>query len=250
MGSSSATTTLSESCGSPSAFSSSASGPRQSWRSSRSATSPATSPSIQANSHAASPDPAKSLSEVWRIHSSCARDCQRWVRRSEEVAGDLLGVVAQLGGLGYNRGRQNLGQVVADRLLQLVVGAGVGVAVGPPADELGGVAEPAPLQMVVADLDHPLGPQRVNDSSLPGFQRLLVDPRQARPSASASPIQAPQSQGWPSKDVTSGWSSANSSRRRAIGKAPTTPAMASSPASVYSPSSSDPTRSMPRLWSR
>src|SRR5215211_1679006 len=102
MGSSSATTTSSESCGSPFAFSSSASGPRQSWRSSRSATSPATSPSTQANSHAASPDSTRSLSEVWRIHSSCARDCQRWVRRSEEVAGDLagdlLGVVTQLGG--------------------------------------------------------------------------------------------------------------------------------------------------------
>jgi hypothetical protein len=28
----------------------------------------------QANSHAASPEPAKSLSEVWRIHSSCACD--------------------------------------------------------------------------------------------------------------------------------------------------------------------------------
>src|SRR5829696_4814270 len=100
MGSSSATTTLSESCGSPSAFSSSASGPRQSWRSSRSATSPATSPSTQANSRAASPEAGRLLSEVWRIHSSCAPRRQRWVRRSEEVAGDLAGdlrgVVAQL----------------------------------------------------------------------------------------------------------------------------------------------------------
>ena len=79
---------------------------------------------------------------------------------------------------------------------------------------------------------------------------LELDPRQARPDASASRCQAPQSQGCPSKPVTSGWSSANSSRRRSIGKAPITPAMASSPASVYSPTSSDPTRSGPRLWRR
>jgi hypothetical protein len=42
---------------------------------------------------------------------------------------------------------QDIGQVVGDDLLQLLVGAGAGVAVGAPADELGGVAEPAAFQV-------------------------------------------------------------------------------------------------------
>src|SRR5215472_14333463 len=55
---------------------------------------------------------------------------------------------------------KNLGEVEADRLLELGVGARPRLAVRAPADELGGVPEPRPLHMVVADLDHPLGPQR------------------------------------------------------------------------------------------
>src|SRR5580704_16745370 len=55
---------------------------------------------------------------------------------------------------------QDLGQVVADRLLELLVGTRAGLAVRPPPDELGGVPEPRAFHMVVADLEHPLGSQR------------------------------------------------------------------------------------------
>ena len=55
---------------------------------------------------------------------------------------------------------QDLGEVEADRLLQLRVGARARLAVRPPADELGGVPEPRALHVVVADLDHALRAQR------------------------------------------------------------------------------------------
>src|SRR5512132_3170522 len=147
-------------------------------------------------------------------------------------------------------GRQDLGEVEADGLLQLVVGAGAGVPVGAPADELGGVAEPAALQMVIADLDHPLGPQRRERQLLARIPAAAVGAPPGPPLGLGLPPPGAPVQGWPSKVVTSGWSSANSSRRRSIGKAPITPAMASSPSWVYSPSSSEPTRSVPRLCSR
>src|SRR6204780_3737523 len=55
---------------------------------------------------------------------------------------------------------QDLGQVVADRLLQLGVGARARIAVRAPADELGGVPEPHAFHVVVTDLEHAFGPQR------------------------------------------------------------------------------------------
>src|SRR4029077_17969721 len=55
---------------------------------------------------------------------------------------------------------QDLGQIKADRLLQLLVRARARLAVRPPPDELGGVPEPRALHVVVADLEHPLGAQR------------------------------------------------------------------------------------------
>src|ERR1700730_4604853 len=55
---------------------------------------------------------------------------------------------------------QDLGQVEADRLLQLLVGTRARLAVRPPPDELGGVPEPRAFHVVVADLEHPLGAQR------------------------------------------------------------------------------------------
>src|ERR1039457_7604034 len=56
--------------------------------------------------------------------------------------------------------RENRAEVVADRLLELGVGAGAGITVRAPAGELGGVPETPPLHVVVADLDHPFRPQR------------------------------------------------------------------------------------------
>src|SRR5215813_11850610 len=55
---------------------------------------------------------------------------------------------------------QDLVEVEADRLLQLGVGARGRLTVRAPADELRGVPEPRALHVVVADLDHALGPQR------------------------------------------------------------------------------------------
>jgi hypothetical protein len=55
---------------------------------------------------------------------------------------------------------EHLGQVERDRLLQLLVRAGGRLAVGPPPHELGGVPEADALHVVVAHLDHPLGPER------------------------------------------------------------------------------------------
>src|SRR6266566_5422503 len=56
--------------------------------------------------------------------------------------------------------RQDLGEVEADRLLQLGVGARARLAVRTPADELRRVPEPRALHVVVAHLDHPLRAQR------------------------------------------------------------------------------------------
>src|SRR5215469_13372925 len=55
---------------------------------------------------------------------------------------------------------QDLGQVKADRLLQLSVGTRPGLAVRPPPDPLGGVPEPRSFHVVVTDLEHALGTQR------------------------------------------------------------------------------------------
>src|SRR3954451_7626797 len=55
---------------------------------------------------------------------------------------------------------ENFCQVVADRVVELVVPAGPGAPVRPPALELGRVPEPAALHVVVPDLEPPLRPQR------------------------------------------------------------------------------------------
>src|ERR1700734_2241819 len=55
---------------------------------------------------------------------------------------------------------EDLGQIVADRLLQLGVGTRVRFPVRAPADELGGVPEPRAFHVVVADLEYAFGPQR------------------------------------------------------------------------------------------
>src|SRR5438876_6218565 len=64
---------------------------------------------------------------------------------------------------------QDLGQVEADRLLQLGVGARARLAVRAPADELRGVPEPRALHVVVADLDHAFRPQRDEREVLAGI---------------------------------------------------------------------------------
>src|SRR6266581_1611363 len=56
-------------------------------------------------------------------------------------------------------GAEDVGEVELDRFVELFVGAGAGVTVGAPADELGGVPEPGAFHVVVADLDDALGPQ-------------------------------------------------------------------------------------------
>src|SRR5262249_22011075 len=57
-------------------------------------------------------------------------------------------------------GGQHLGQVVAHGLLQLIVRAAAGVAVGPPALEVGGVPESRALHVLVRDLADQVRPDR------------------------------------------------------------------------------------------
>ena len=90
------------------------------------------------------------------------------------------------------------------------------------------------------------GRSGTNDRSFCAFHRLCSASRGVRVPSSC----AAQAHGWPSKEVTSGWSSAKSSRRFAIGKAPMTPMLCSDPSSVCSPSSSEPTASGPDLCTR
>src|SRR5258708_22335386 len=56
--------------------------------------------------------------------------------------------------------REDVREVEADGLLELVKPAGPRITVGAPPDELGRVPEPGALHVVVAHLDDPLGPQR------------------------------------------------------------------------------------------
>src|SRR5829696_375569 len=68
---------------------------------------------------------------------------------------------------------QNSSQVIAHRLLQLVVAARLRVTVRTPPLELGGVPEPAALHVVVLHLEHPLGPQRGEPQVLAGAPAAL-----------------------------------------------------------------------------
>ena len=86
----------------------------------------------------------------------------------------------------------------------------------------------------------------MNDRSLSAFHRLAMAARGVRWPDWCSA----QFHGCWSKVVTSGCSSVNSSMRRSIGNAPITPTLASFPSSLYRPSSSDPMRSSPLLWTR
>src|SRR6476659_4542888 len=55
---------------------------------------------------------------------------------------------------------EHVAEVIADGFFELLVTAGLRIAVGPPALELRGVPEPASLHVVVADLEDALWPQR------------------------------------------------------------------------------------------
>src|ERR1700722_19944969 len=64
--------------------------------------------------------------------------------------------------------RHYVAQTESQRLFELVVGTGAGLAVGAPTVELGGVPKPPTLHVVVAALDHQLRPQRVEGEVLAG----------------------------------------------------------------------------------
>jgi len=57
-------------------------------------------------------------------------------------------------------GGEDLSKVVLDRILQLLVGAGVWIPVRPPAEELGRMPESISLHVLVPDLDYQLRPER------------------------------------------------------------------------------------------
>jgi hypothetical protein len=66
----------------------------------------------------------------------------------------------RLSSLSRTVGAEDLGEIEADRLLELLERARARLAIGPPPDELRRVAEPIPLHVVVPDLDDPLGSER------------------------------------------------------------------------------------------
>ena len=95
--------------------------------------------------------------------------------------------------------RQDLGEVVADRLLELVVGAGAGVAVGAPAVELGGVTEAGGPP---GGRSGPRPPARAAAARTTGPCPGSSGCCWTSPGAALGlglPLPAPQSQGWPSK---------------------------------------------------
>ena len=119
-------------------------------------------------------------------------------------------------------GGQDVGQVVADRLVELVEGARLGGAVVAPADELRRVPEArrppcgrsAPRRPARAAAARTTGPSGCSTGSTPTTAECV----RRRP-----PRWRAQFQGCSSHSATSGWSSSKSSLRRAIGKAPMTP---------------------------
>ena len=58
-------------------------------------------------------------------------------------------------------GAENGGELLRDGGIELRIRARPGVAIGAPPHELGGVAEAVALEVVVGDLDHALGPERL-----------------------------------------------------------------------------------------
>jgi hypothetical protein len=55
---------------------------------------------------------------------------------------------------------EHVGQVVGDRLVELVVGAGLRESIGSPTSESGCVAEPVALKLVVRHFDDPFWAER------------------------------------------------------------------------------------------
>src|SRR5258708_2946816 len=86
---------------------------------------------------------------TWRAN----RSWPTWSRSSNPSTSCSSSTLALLDG-------QDVGQVVLDRFLELLVRARLRVAVGSPAVELRGVPKANAFHVFVADLDYPLGPQR------------------------------------------------------------------------------------------
>jgi hypothetical protein len=143
-----------------------------------------------------------------------------WLRCDEATSSLAVGVRAEPG--------NDVVELEGRRLFKLGVGAWSGFSIGAPAIELGGVAEPVTFHVVVADLDHPLGPQRHEGEILASIPTGGFILRGVRSPASW----AAQFHWWPSKLVTSDCISLNNCRCLAIGNAPITPTEARRPSSV------------------
>ena len=124
-------------------------------------------------------------------------------------------------------GTEDLGEIEADGLVELLERARTRIAIGSPPDELAVCRNRLPSMWSYRTSTTRSGRSGTNERSFFGFQRLPSALRGVR----ASAISASQSQGCPSNVVTHGCSSARSARRRSIGKAPITPTLASTPAS-------------------
>src|SRR4051812_22595790 len=105
---------------------------------------------------AASPVPVSSRSPPWALPASmliCPLPFRRGVRLPYPAMGSANASAVGTPG-------EDVREVVGNRLLELLVGAGPGVTVGPPAVELGGVPEAVTLHVLVPDLHDEIRPQR------------------------------------------------------------------------------------------
>src|SRR4051794_30163262 len=111
---------------------------------------------------------------VSSVEPSSTKTSSSWSVGSVCASSDVI--VGSMNSPGLNTGTTTLAstgmQDVTDRVLQrsleLVVGARRRFPVGAPPAELGGVAKPVPLHVVVRDLDDELRPQRLERHVLPG----------------------------------------------------------------------------------
>jgi hypothetical protein len=157
--------------------------------------------------------------------------------------------VARLGRLAaLPLGAEHLLQLERGGDFQLVVAAVLRRLVVAPAQEGGGVAEAVALQVVVLDLDHALGPQRLPAQVLAAAPARL---RAGHALASPTLAWAHSRQGWSAIAFSrSGASSSARMRRVASVNDEVTPTCCSTPPSSYRPSSSEPTASCVSLYQR
>src|SRR3712207_1780703 len=118
-----------------------------------------------ASSAAVSAKEAQPVAVTRTTEQAASRPRRR--RMGHEVMSRRAAVQPPVGGTGRSAARQapgsageDLGQVVANGHVELVIRALLGALVGAPPEELAGVTKPTTFELVVLDLDDQLRPQR------------------------------------------------------------------------------------------